>query len=81
MTEVKVQSLVWRAARVSDKWPREVAESIFGNYEALQWSDGSFGGSTPSEGINKEFSCQSIETAKELCQADFDARIRSALAS
>lgn len=82
MTDVKIKPLVWREARVSDKWPRYSAESIFGDYEALQWSNGAFGGSIPVQGTkNKEFTSDSLESAKEVCQADFDGRIRSALAS
>lgn len=69
---MKAKQLDWREARVSDRWPRYSAESVFGNYEALQWSDGSFGGSVPD---NKEFSCDSLEEAKRICQADYEGRV------
>jgi len=76
---LKLKPLAWRDARISNRWPRYVAETIVGNYEALQWSDGTFGGSVPSEGINKEFSCESVESAKEICQADFERRLSAAI--
>lgn len=79
MAEMEIKALEWREARVSDKWERYDANSIVGHYEVLEWSDGGFGGSTPTEDGSKEFSCDSIEAAKAICQADFDRKIMSAL--
>jgi hypothetical protein len=69
---MKVKPLAWREARVSDKWPRYDADSAFGHYEVLQWSDGSFGGSVP---VNREFSCENLDAAKKICQADYESRV------
>lgn len=76
-----VKPLKWRAARVSDKWERYEAETMFGTYEALEWSDGTYGVSIPvADGPAKEFRAQTIKAAKAAAQADYDARILSALA-
>lgn len=79
---VTVKPLQWREARISDRWRRETADSILGQYEAVEWSDGSFGGSVPSEDRdepNEEFTALSLEAAKATCQADYEQRILSAL--
>lgn len=72
---MKAKPLEWREARVSDRWPRYSADSVFGRYEAMQWSDGSFGGSIPD---SKEFCCDSLDEAKMICQTDYESRIDTA---
>jgi hypothetical protein len=73
-----VRPLIWRDAKVSDRWPRKAAHSPFGDYEALQWSDGSFGGSIPADdpdNPNVEFTAETLEAAQAAAQADHAARV------
>jgi hypothetical protein len=82
MSHIEVKALEWEEARFSDKYERYVAYTILGMYEALEWSDGSYGGSIPAkdrEAHNEEFSAQSIDHARAIAQSDFEMRIRSAL--
>lgn len=72
------EKLPWREARVSDKWERYSAESVFGNYEALEWSNGGYGGtlapaSEDARGV--EFDATSIDHAKSICEADYAVRL------
>lgn len=76
---VAVKNLEWKDGRISNKWERLTAETIFGQYEALEWSDGGFGGSIPNGEGSEEFSSVSLEAAKAAAQADFETRIRSAI--
>lgn len=79
---VQVKPLVWRSARFSDRYAREAAETIVGEYEVLEWSDGTFGGTLPSSNrdeLGKEFSAATLEDAKAFAEADYERRIRSAL--
>lgn len=81
-TAAKVKPLVWEDAKISSQCVRQTAETLFGVYEALQWSDGTYGGSIPtgSDEPNKEYGdLPTLEAAKAAAQADHDARIRAAL--
>lgn len=72
-----VRGLVWRTARISDQWERCVADTQFGTYEALEWSGGGFGGTIPARG---EFGGHgSLAEAINVCQADYEQRILSAI--
>lgn len=71
-----VKPMEWRNAKVSDNSPRFVAETPIGNWEVLLWSDGTFGGADP-DGV--EFEAGSLELAQSAAQADYTARILSAL--
>lgn len=76
--------LNWIEARISDRWQRFFAETPLGDYEALEWSDGTFGGSVPADdpdGINIEFRSASIEAAKLRCQEHFNRRVAELLGS
>lgn len=82
MSKIQVKPLQWYDARVSDKRERFSAESVFGNYEVLEWSNGGYGGtfapiSEDADGI--EFSAISIEAAKYICDADYSNRILALL--
>lgn len=76
-----VKPLEWREARVSDRWERYSADTLFGSYEALEWSNGTFGGSVPVGGDepNEEFVAASIEEAKDIAQNHYEAKIGPAL--
>lgn len=80
---VTVKPLVWVDGKFSDKHPRETADSILGTYEVLQWAQGDFGGSVPAEdrgSSNREFcGAKTMEQAKAAAQADYEARILSAI--
>lgn len=76
MTEEEIQPLVWRESYGPGERKREVAWSEFGYYAATQSSDDVFIGIIPSGCGTSEFSCHSIEMAKDLCSAHYDARVR-----
>lgn len=80
MSEVK--KLQWYEARVSDAWERYSAESAFGNYEALEWSNGGYGGTlapVDEDARGVEFNANSIEAAKQICEADYAMRVAKLL--
>jgi hypothetical protein len=82
MVDVRIKPLEWKEARFSDKYQRFTVVTPFGLYEVLEWSDGSFGGSVPSElreDPNVEFSSDTLERAKAAAQADYERRVRSTL--
>jgi hypothetical protein len=82
MTEKTEHTLNWYEARCSDQWERFSADSVFGSYEALEWSNGGFGGTFApvAEGVRGiEFSAASLEHAKEICERDYSMRISELL--
>lgn len=82
MSEIK--PLEWVEMRVSDKWERFEADSVFGRYEALEWSNGGYGGTFApvAEGARGvEFSVNSLKEAKRVCENDYIMRISCLLVS
>lgn len=80
--KVKVKALIWEEARLSTFYERFTAVSILGQYEAMEWSDGTYGWTAPPAApneIGKEFNAETMEAAKAAAQADYEARILSAL--
>lgn len=82
MSDIQFKRLAWEEARVSDKWERYSAESPFGNYEALEWSNGGYGGtlapvSEDTRGV--EFNASSMQAAKDICNQDYVMRITDLL--
>ena len=76
---VTVKPLVWQSSRVSDRYERFSADSPWGRYEALEWSDGSFGGTLPRvdcDSDSVEFSVESMSAALAYCQADYVERMK-----
>lgn len=78
-----MQQLEWRDAKISDHSPRMVADSIFGTYEILRWSDGSFGGTIPDR---MEFDDHSyiefgnavdMEQAREIAEYNYVTRYQA----
>jgi len=79
---VVVKQLEWVGARISTMWEHFEAQSIVGRYEALEWSDGTFGGTIPPidpDEHGTEFTAPTMEDAKAVAQSDFERRILSAL--
>ena len=75
---VAVKALEWREVRCSDRWVRFTAETILGNYEAFEWSDGGYGMVViPGE----ELTFVTMAEAMSAAQADYEQRVRSALVS
>ena len=80
----KVKALEWREARISNERGRYTAVSVFGDYEALEWSNGGFGGITPANATDEgaavtEFDATSMDEAKAAAQADYEKRVLSCL--
>ena len=76
---VTVKPLVWKSSRVSDRHERFSANSPWGKYEALEWSDGTFGGTLPRvdcDSDSVEFSVESMSAAMAYCQADYVERMK-----
>jgi len=80
--KVKVKPLKWKLAKISDEWDRFSVETIFGSYEALEFSDGTCGFSSPDlceETSVEHGGFKTIEDAKAAAQADYEQRILSAI--
>ncbi len=79
----KVKKLQWEDANFSDNGERETADCLAGSYEVLRWSSGDYGGTFAKRKDaqrGEEFDgCDSMDEAKEKCQADYSRRILSAL--
>lgn len=80
----KVKALEWREARISNERGRYTAVSVFGDYEALEWSNGGFGGTMPANATDEEaavteFDAASMDEAKAAAQADYEKRVLSCL--
>lgn len=76
---VTVKPLVWQSARVSDRYERFSANSPWGKYEAIEWSDGTFGGTLPPADCDiggVEFSVESMSAALSYCQVDYVERMK-----
>jgi hypothetical protein len=79
---VRVKPLEWRDAKISDKWQRWTSDTLFGQYEVLEYSDGGFGWNVSFHDADIEalqYSAEGIDAAKAAAQADYERRVIAAL--